>query len=66
MKTNDIVRINRYPENNINAYGRIQDVRKIAGEIYYWVVNGNMPFSGTISNYFRASEITKVKTRRFA
>ncbi len=56
FKVNDHVRILAYPEDSINAYGRVQLVRE-RGEKRYWVVNMNMPYSGTVSDYFNASEL---------
>lgn len=57
FKVNDHVRILAEPEDSINGYGRIKMILK-EQEKKYWVVNMNMPYSGTISAFFTASELS--------
>jgi len=54
FKFNDIVRIKKYPKGDINERGRVDGFHP-DGRVL--VVNGNMPFSGTISDYFRPEEL---------
>ena len=56
FKVNDIVRIKAYDEDGINGYGRVQAVRE---DGLVWVVNGNMPFAGTISDFFTHDELER-------
>ena len=56
LRVNDVVRILKYRESGINGYGRIVGILKRRDK-RYWVANGNMPFSGTVSDYFDASEL---------
>jgi hypothetical protein len=45
FKVNDYVRINKYPEGNINSVARVVDV----GEDFVLVSNMNMPFMGSLA-----------------
>ncbi len=58
LKVNDRVRILGYAEDGINGYGRIQAIDRRRKK-KYWVVNGNMPFQGTISDYFSEERLRK-------
>jgi hypothetical protein len=53
FKVNQIVRILEEDEKGINGYGRINAIR----DGMYWVVNFNMPFSGTISRFYCEDEL---------
>lgn len=57
LKRGDIVRILRYPENDINAFGVVM---KVITKDEIWVANMNMPFSGTISDTFSPKDLIKV------
>jgi hypothetical protein len=59
LKVNDRVRILAYPEEGINGYGRIQMIDRRRKKKKYWVVNFNMPFQGSISDYFSEEELRK-------
>jgi len=58
IEVNDHVRILAYPEDGINGYGRIQMIDRRSKKPY-WVVNGNMPFQGDVSDFFSEKEIRK-------
>lgn len=45
-KKGDIVRLYKYPKNDINAYAKIME---IFSNERVWIANLNMPFSGSIS-----------------
>lgn len=55
------VRINKYPEDSINAYGRVIGYDPNNGK--WWVTNMNMPYMGTISAWFSEDELTVVETK---
>ena len=54
FKMHDTVRIIQFPEEHINAYGRVDDVH-MDGRV--WVENFNQPWSGTISQWFKPDEL---------
>ncbi len=56
IKVNDIVLILPYKDSEINSLGR---VTQIMGDGSFHVSNMNMPFSGTISNFFTERELEK-------
>ena len=58
MKVNDTVRIKKYPKGSINEKGRVQSIRE---DGLVWVVNLNMPFSGTVSAHFKPEELEVLK-----
>ena len=45
-KEGDVVRLYQYPENDPNAYARINNISE-SGRV--WFANLNMPFQGTLS-----------------
>ena len=55
------VRIKQYPENDINTYGMIQSIIKHGKNVRYWVTNMNIPYCGTISEFFTETELQKIK-----
>lgn len=55
IRRGDIVRILKYSKTDVNAYGRVNG--RINGK--WWVVNGNMPFCGTVNDFFTNKEIRK-------
>lgn len=55
---NEFVRIKRYAEDGINGYGR---VGYIEDDGRYFVTNMNMPFLGTVNNFFNEDELEKSK-----
>ena len=66
FQVNDVVRILQYPEDGIDGYGRVDQVslaRAAPGgyikrrRYRYHVVNGNMPFQGTVNDWFEADEL---------
>ena len=59
---NDKVRIKKYPEGHINARGYVRGEPRLDGKI--WVTNLNMPFSGTISEYFSPSELELIPPKK--
>ncbi len=56
IKVNDIVLILPYKDSEINSRGR---VTQIMGDGSFHVSNMNMPFSGTISDFFTERELEK-------
>ena len=48
LMVNDHVRLLEFPEDSINGYGRIEHIFP-DGKLR--IVNLNMPYSGTLSNY---------------
>jgi hypothetical protein len=57
---NEIVVINQYIGDPYNEKGRVNSVNDTHdGSVRYWVVNGNMPFMGTVSDFFEEDELSK-------
>ena len=56
FEINEIVVIKEYKDCEYNREGR---VNSIMGDGTYWVVNKNMPFMGTVSDFFTADELEK-------
>ena len=56
FKVYDHVRINKFPESSTNARGKVDFIR---GDLYY-VSNLNMPYAGTISQFFTEEELSNV------
>jgi hypothetical protein len=58
FRVNDRVRILKYKKDGINGYGRVDQVQKLKNRSYrYRVVNGNMPYQGTVNDWFKAGEL---------
>ena len=53
FKIGQIVRILAEDEKGINGYGRVNAIQ----DGHYWIVNFNMPFSGTISGFYLEDEL---------
>ena len=63
LKMNDFVRILTVKDDNSpDAEGRVNSNRKEDGT--YWVVNLNMPFMGTTSEYIHESDLMEIKEWR--
>ena len=61
FKVNEHVRILKVKdEDNINAYGRISFIGE---DGRYWVSNFNMPYCGTISEFFNEEDIAPTKRK---
>jgi len=54
---NEVVVINQYIGDQYNEQGR---VNSIMDDGRYWVTNMNMPFMGTVSDFFEEEELSKV------
>lgn len=54
---NEVVVINQYIGDQYNEQGR---VNSIMDDGRYWVTNMNMPFMGTVSDFFEEDELSKV------
>ena len=59
FKVNQHVRILMYPEDGINGYGRIESYSKDID--LYRVVNMNMPYQGTVHDWFSTYELEEIK-----
>jgi hypothetical protein len=55
FKINEHVRIKAYPKDGINGYGRVDFITGTR----YRVVNLNMPYQGTVCNFFEEDELEK-------
>jgi len=61
-KVNQHVRILAYPEGDINEAGRINSIsRNDSGIIIYHVINYNMPYAGSVNEYFLEEELSPLK-----
>lgn len=58
FKVGEIVIIKMFRGSETNERGRINH---ISSDGRYWVTNMNMPFQGTVSDYFWSDELEKVK-----
>ena len=58
FELNEIVIIKEYADCEYNREGRVNSIME---DGTYWVVNTNMPFMGTISDFFTADELEKRK-----
>jgi len=58
FQVNDHVRTLANPEDSPDGYGRINFIIE-NGEKRFHVVNMNMPYSGTVSAWFSASELAR-------
>lgn len=57
----EIVGIKQYRDDEYNYEGRVMNVKETwNGHIYYYVSNMNMPFMGSISEFFKESELEKI------
>jgi len=56
IKVGDHVRLYKYPELSADGYGR---VIKKADDGRFWVSTINMPYAGSVSGWFKRSEIEK-------
>ena len=62
FKHNEIVGIKEFKDCEYNCHGRVNSNRfnKILGETVWHVSNMNMPFQGTISEWFTFEELYKL------
>jgi hypothetical protein len=63
VKENDFVRLLEYPEDDKNAYARVNLISQDTNQIH--IVNFNMPFSGTISKTLTREEFERLTNRTF-
>lgn len=57
FKVNETVKINKYDGDQYNEVGRVNSITE---DGRYWVTNMNMPFMGTVSDFFDEDELSKV------
>ena len=62
FKTNDVVRIKKYPEDSADGYGRVDMINHTTGKIR--VVNMNMPFCGSVCDWFNPEELSVQRRRK--
>jgi len=55
FEVGQVVKLLLYANDKYNKHGRIQSYNKEKG--MYWVVNMNMPWQGTVSDYFTEYEL---------
>ena len=58
FEINEHVIIVEYEGDEYNERGRVQSFNEETG--LYWVVNMNMPYMGTVSDWFSAYELRKI------
>jgi len=60
IKIFDHVYINKYIGDELNKQGIVLDIKTFNKGIKYHVSNMNMPFMGSISDYFYEDELTEI------
>jgi hypothetical protein len=58
LKIGDTVRIKKYV-GTINEYAKVVGEKRADGK--YWVANMNMPFCGSVSGFFKETDLEKVE-----
>lgn len=61
FKDREMVIIKMYKNDEYDRKGIVQGEIEKNGVVKYWVSNLNMPFYGTVSDFFTADELEKIE-----